>query len=110
MSWQYLARSTHRVAISNQRLVALEQGKVPFRWKDYKQGNALRLMTLDAVEFIRRFLLHVLPHGFQRIRHFGFLANRVRQAKLAQCHMLLGHATHPPTREAAADLQASTIS
>jgi hypothetical protein len=86
---QYLARYTHRVAISNQRLVALEQGKVTFRWKDYKQGNALRLMTLDAVEFIRRFLLHVLPHGFQRIRHFGFLANRVRQAKLGVCRALL---------------------
>jgi hypothetical protein len=86
---QYLARSTHRVAISNQRLVALEQGKVTFRWKDYKQGNAIRLLTLDAVEFIRRFLLHVLPRGFQRIRHFGFLANRVRQATLAVCRALL---------------------
>ena len=86
---QYLARYTHRVAISNQRLVALEQGKVTFRWKDYKQGNAIRLLTLDAVEFIRRFLLHVLPRGFQRIRHFGFLAHRVRQAKLAVCRALL---------------------
>ena len=86
---QYLARYTHRVAISNQRLVALEQGKVTFHWKDYKQGNAIRLMTLDAVECIRRFLLHVLPRGFQRIRHFGFLANRVRPAKLAVCRALL---------------------
>jgi hypothetical protein len=86
---KYLARYTHRVAISNQRLMALEDGQVTFRWKDYKRGHRLRTMTLDAVEFLRRFLLHVLPHGFQRIRHFGFLANRVRQAKLAQCRTLL---------------------
>jgi hypothetical protein len=101
---QYLARYTHRVAISNQRLVALEQGKVTFRWKDYKQGNAIRLMTLDAVEFIRRFLLHVLPRGFQRIRHFGFLANRVRQAKLAVCRALLPPpAGVPPVRHLEAE-------
>ena len=107
---QYLARYTHRVAISNHRLVALEEGQVTFRYKDYQRGHRLRTLTLDAVEFLRRLMLHVPPHGFHRVRHFGFLANRVRQAKLAQCHMLLGHATHPPPREAAADLQASTIS
>ena len=107
---KYLARYTHRVAISNHRLVALEEGQVTFRYKDYQRGHRLRTLTLDAVEFLRRLMLHVPPHGFHRVRHFGFLANRVRQAKLAQCHMLLGHATHPPTREAAADLQASTIS
>src|SRR5712691_10851458 len=85
---KYLARYTHRVAIANHRLVALENGQVTFRWKDYQRGHRLRTMTLDAVEFLRRFLLHILPRGLQRIRHFGFLANRVRQAKLAQCRTL----------------------
>jgi hypothetical protein len=107
---QYLARYTHRVAISNHRLVALEEGQVTFRYKDYQRGHRLRTLTLDAVEFLRRLMLHVPPHGFHRVRHFGFLANRVRQAKLAQCRMLLGHATHPHTRKAAADLQASQVS
>ncbi len=82
---KYLARYTHRVAISNQRLVSLENGKVTFRWKDYAQGNRSRTMTLDAAEFIRRFLLHSLPKGFQRIRQYGFLANRVREEKLSLC-------------------------
>jgi len=86
---KYLARYTHRVAIANHRLVALENGQVTFRWKDYQRGHRLRTMTLDAVEFLRRFVLHILPRGLQRIRHFGFLANRVRQAKLAQCRTLL---------------------
>ncbi len=90
---KYLARYTHRVAITNQRLVALENGQVTFRWKDYKRGQQLRTMTLDAMEFLRRFVLHVLPRGFQRIRHFGFLANRVRQVKLAQCRTLLRQTT-----------------
>jgi hypothetical protein len=86
---KYLARYTHRVAISNRRLVSLENGKVTFRWKDYTQGNRSRTMTLDAAEFIRRFLLHSLPKGFQRIRQYGFLANRVRQEKLSLCRELL---------------------
>jgi hypothetical protein len=86
---QYLARSTHRVAISNRRLLGLEDGRVTFRWKDYAHGNRHRLMTLDAVEFIRRFRLHILPAGFQRLRHDGLLANRVRQAKLGLCRVLL---------------------
>ncbi len=86
---KYLARSTHRVAISNRRLLALEDGQVTFRWKDYAHGNRQRLMTLDAVEFIRRFLLHVLPRGFQRLRHYGFLANSVREEKLTLCRQLL---------------------
>ena len=68
---------------------ALEEGRVTFRWKDYAHGNRQRLMTLDAVEFIRRFLLHILPAGFQRLRHYGLLANRVRQAKLRLCRVLL---------------------
>jgi hypothetical protein len=86
---QSLARYTHRVAIANGRLVALEDGQVTFRWKDDQRGHRLRTMTLDAVEFLRRFMLHILPRGFQRLRHFGFLANRVRQTKLAQCRTLL---------------------
>jgi hypothetical protein len=92
---KYLARYTHRVAISNHRLVTLENGQVTFRYKDYQRGHRLRTLTLDAVEFLRRLLLHVPPHGFHRMRHFGFLANRVRQEKLAQCRTLLGHATQP---------------
>jgi hypothetical protein len=86
----YLARYTHRVAISNDRLVSPDDGKVTFRWKDYKKANKQKLMTLDAQEFIRRFLLHVLPTGFVGIRHFGFLANPTRQHKLALCRQLLG--------------------
>ena len=107
---QYLARYTHRVAISNHRLVALEDGQVTFRYKDYQRGHRLRTLTLEAVEFLRRLMLHVPPRGFHRLRHFGFLANRVRQEKLAQCGMLLGHATQPRAQEAAADLQAPKVS
>ena len=95
---KYLARYTHRVAISNQRLVALENGKVTFRWTDYAQGNHPRTMTLEAGEFIRRFLLHSLPKGFQRIRQYGFLANRVRQQQLARCRELLGRAEEDVAR------------
>jgi hypothetical protein len=86
---KYLARYTHRVAISNHRLRSLEHGNVSFSWKDYAHGNHTKDMTLDAVEFIRRFLLHVLPSGFVRIRQFGLLANRVRKQKLEQCRTLL---------------------
>lgn len=86
----YLARYTHRSAISNRRLLALEDGQVKFRWKDYQRGNRHRTMKLDAVEFIRRFLLHALPRGFQRVRHYGFLANGVRKVKLPLCRQLLG--------------------
>ena len=99
----YLARYTHRVAISNHRIVALEDGQVTFRYKDYRRGHRLRTLTLDAVEFLRRLMLHVPPHGFHRLRHFGFLANRVRQEKLAQCRTLLGHATRAQARDEATD-------
>ncbi len=105
-----LARSTHRVAISNHRLVALEDGRVTFRSKDYQRGHRLRTLTLDAVEFLRRLMLHVPPRGFHRLRHFGFLANRVRQAKLAQCRTLLGHTTRPPARDEATDLKTPEVS
>lgn len=86
---KYLARYTHRVAISNQRLVRLEDGKVSFLWKDYTRGNRRGVMTLDAHEFIRRFLLHALPKGFVRIRYFGFMAHQVRKEKLALVRKLI---------------------
>jgi len=90
---KYLARYTHRVAISNQRLLSLEDGKVTFRWKDYANGNRQRTMTLNALEFIRRFLLHVLPSGFMRIRYYGFFANRQRTEKLQRARRLLNDKT-----------------
>jgi hypothetical protein len=86
---KYVARYTHRVAISNDRLLHINDGKVQFRWKDYRDDNRHKTMTLSADEFIRRFLLHVLPDGFQRIRYFGFLANRYRAEKLALCRQLM---------------------
>lgn len=92
---QYLARYTHRVAISNHRLLSFAEGKVTFRWKDYAHGNKKRKMTLSAEEFLRRFLLHVLPRGFVRIRHFGFMANRQRTARIALCRQLLPAARKP---------------
>ena len=74
----YVGRYTHRVAISNNRLVSMDNGKVSFRWKDYRDGDRQKTMTLEGAEFIRRFLIHVLPAGFHRIRYFGFLGNRHR--------------------------------
>jgi hypothetical protein len=88
----YLGRYTHRVAISNARLVCVTDHEVAFRWKDYRHNGRPRIMTLDADEFIRRFLLHTLPDGFHRVRHFGYLANGCRAAKLALCRRLLGDA------------------
>ena len=86
---QYLARYTHRVAISNHRLVRLADGQVTFRWKDSAQGNKQKLMTLDVDEFLRRFLIHTLPRRFVRIRFFGFLARRKRGRLLPLCRSLL---------------------
>jgi len=86
---EYAARYTHRVAISNDRILDIEDETVQFRWRDYRNGNRQKIMTVTAEEFIRRFLLHVLPEDFQRIRHYGFLANRYRQQKLARCRELL---------------------
>lgn len=85
----YLARYTHRIAISNHRLRRMEKGKVSFKWRDYKCGGKQKIMTLDAHEFIRRFLLHVLPHRFMRIRYYGFLANCHRTRKVRLCRRLL---------------------
>jgi len=85
----YLGRYTHRVAISNHRLLSLQDGKVNFNWRDNRNGQLRSTMTLSADEFIRRFLLHVLPRGFQRLRQFGLLANRRRAAQLERCRQLL---------------------
>jgi Putative transposase len=112
----YLGRYTHRVAISNHRLRSCHAGSVTFSWKDYARGNYCSLITLSTDEFMRRFLLHVLPRGFQRLRQFGLLANRHRQRKLQQCRALLGvteataalpldHETLAPTLTAAAPNQ-----
>src|SRR5471030_2466215 len=87
---------THRVAISNSRLLSMDDGKVRFRWKDYRDGNRQKTMALDGGEFIRRFLIHVLPDGFHRIRYFGFLGNCQRARKLARCRELLGMAPSGP--------------
>ncbi len=99
---KYLARYTHRVAISNQRLVSIEAQKVCFRWKDYRHQSKRRLMTLEPSEFIRRFLMHVLPRGFVRIRHYGFLSNRSRTEKLRLAKGLLASssaAAAPPQED-----------
>jgi hypothetical protein len=87
---RYLGRYTHRVAISNQRLVSLENGQVTFKWRDYKDDNREKLMTISAFEFIRRFLLHVLPLRFVKIRYYGVLSNRTRKVKIKLCQKLLG--------------------
>jgi hypothetical protein len=100
---KYLARYTHRAAISNRRLVSFTDGQVTFRWKDYAHGGRQGTMTLAAVEFVRRFLLHVLPSGFVRVRHYGLLANRHRQEKLARCREVLGMAVTPSADTASTD-------
>src|SRR5664280_1307027 len=86
----YVGRYTHRVAISNHRLLDIEDGQVKLNWRDYRDHNQQKIMTLSAEEFIRRFLLHVLPSGFHRIRYYGFLGNRYRKDKLEHCRQLLG--------------------
>jgi Putative transposase/Transposase zinc-binding domain len=98
----YLARYTHRVAISNHRLVARTDDTVSFRWKDYRHGSQVRTLTLDAEEFLRRFLLHVLPKRFVRIRYFGLLAPRCRTHELAHCRQALAVAPLPAPTEAPA--------
>jgi hypothetical protein len=92
----YLARYTHRVAISNERLVGFSGGIVRFRWKDHADAGRVKILALPAEEFIRRFLLHILPDHFVRIRHFGLLASRCREAKLQRCRSLLGLPPLPP--------------
>jgi len=92
----YVGRYTHRVAISNNRILNIEDGLVTFRYKDYRDGSQQRTMTLAADEFIRRFLLHVLPEGFHRIRYYGFFGARYRKEKLEQCRQLLGMVPREP--------------
>src|SRR6185312_7027703 len=94
---KYLARYTHRVAIANGRLLDLANGQVRFRWRDSKHNNRIKVMSLDAVEFIRRFLQHVLPSGFVKIRHFGLLANRNRRQALTLCRLHLNAVAAEPT-------------
>jgi hypothetical protein len=94
----YLAGHTHRVAISNHRLVAFQHDRVTFRYKDYAHGNKKRMMTLSAQEFLRGFLLHVLPRGFVRIRFYGFLAHRRRARLLPLCQQLVLHHPKPPSQ------------
>ena len=94
---KYLARYTHRVAIANGRLLSLVDGQLRFRWRDSKHNNRIKVMRLDAVEFLRRFLLHVLPDGFVKIRHFGLLANRNRRQALALCRQHLNTTAGEPT-------------
>ena len=104
---EYLGRYTHRVALSNDRLVSLAEGVVRFRWKDYAAGNRIKTMALPAAEFLSRFLRHVLPGGFVRIRHCGLLANRGHAAKLARCRALL--AAVPPEAPAAPEPVAALL-
>ena len=93
---EYLGRYTHRVALANSRLVEFTDGQVSFRWKDYRHESRQKVMRLVAAEFVRRFLLHVLPPGFQRIRHYGLLANHNRALKLQRCRQLLEMPTPAP--------------
>jgi hypothetical protein len=105
---KYLARYTHRVAISNGRLLGLDHGQVRFRWRDSRHHNRSAVMALDAIEFIRRFLLHVLPAGFVKIRHFGLLANRNRSQALALCRSHL-HAVAPDNNALLTEPQTSAL-
>ena len=105
----YLGRYTHRVALSNERLVDLTDGVVRFRWKDYADGDRLKVMALSANEFLRRFLLHIVPTGFMRIRHFGLLANRTRQRTLTRCRQLLGARDRKSTRLNSSHIQKSRM-
>jgi Putative transposase len=93
---RYLGRYTHRIAISNHRLTSFDGQKVTFRWRDYAHGNKQRVMTLDAVKFLRRFFLHVLPKGFVRIRRYGLLSNRFRAESLPLARRLLALEGRPP--------------
>ena len=92
----YIGRYTHRVAISNHRIVNVENDNVTFTYRDRRNNNTLKTMTLQAKEFIRRFLLHVLPYGFVRIRHFGFLANRYKKENIEKCREMIGYPEQLP--------------
>lgn len=107
----YLSRYTHRVAISNSRLVSADARAVAFRWKDYRnrQGDRQKIMRLATDEFIRRFLIHVLPDGFHRIRHYGLLASATRKASIAKIRSLLGEAQAEPAPQVAAEVIPHTL-
>jgi len=107
---QYLGRYTHRVAISNHRLVSLADGQVTFRWRDSAHHNQQKLMTVSLDEFLRRFLLHLLPKGFVRIRHFGFLANRRRSTLLPLCFAALGTVPSPIEPETSTAQESDPVS
>lgn len=85
---EYLGRYTHRVAISNCRLLQIQDSKVSFSWRDYRDHSREKVMTISATEFIRRFMLHILPHGFRKIRHFGIFASRDKSARMKLCREL----------------------
>lgn len=106
---KYLARYTHRIAISNRRLASIDDQNVTFNWKDYAHGNRTRTLTLDGKEFLRRFLLHAVPSGFMRIRHFGLLANRMRAQNLATCRRLLPVPADNPADPGPASLASPTL-
>ena len=107
--FKYLARYTHRVAIANSRIVGMENGNVSFRWKDYAHGSRHRTMTLAGPEFLRRFLQHVLPQGFVRIRSYGLLANGVRATRLAACRAALDVVVEETRRDADAANDATSM-
>ena len=101
---EYLGRYTHRVAISNNRIVNLESGNVTFKWRDYKDSNKWKVMSVTADEFIRRFLIHILPHGFMKIRHYGLLGNRNKTTKLKLCRKLTNTPVYSKVRASTLDL------
>jgi putative transposase len=105
---EYLSRYTHRVAISNRRLLGIADGQVTFTYRDRRDGNQLKELTVAAAEFLRRFLLHVTPPGLCRIRHYGFLSNRCKEQQLPRCRALLGQPP-PPSAEAALDVVALVL-
>jgi hypothetical protein len=102
---KYLARYTHRIAISNARLLSVDEETVRFTWKNYRSGNRVRPMSLPGGEFVRRFLLHALPRGFVRIRRYGILANGQREERLARCRQLLGAPQRPSPEPEAKDAE-----
>ena len=102
---EYLGRYTHRVAISNNRILKLEDGKVTFKWRDYREGKKEKLMTVAAEEFIRRFLIHILPDRFTKIRHYGLLGSRDKKERLRLCRKLTGTPESPGQKERASSLQ-----
>jgi predicted RNA-binding Zn-ribbon protein involved in translation (DUF1610 family) len=101
---EYLGRYTHRVAISNNRILKIENDEVTFKWRDYRDNSRCKIMTLDANEFIRRFLMHILPSGFTKIRHYGFLSSRGKQKKLKTCKIQTGTSLFPKEKLSAEQL------